>query len=194
MKRRRPRLPKIPPMNMTFRALRQWGLALALLTASLQAIPQQAGPRYTVEIIVFRFDGDASAEDGTAAASLRSSAGDVMPTAVAGRRLAAAATKLRSAGYRILAHTAWWQTPTAWNSRRGVSVDQLGINTPGLTGNVVLERGQSLHLGMDLKVEDGGRNFVLAEMRDVKKMNEALYFDHPQLGVIALVTSGGGTP
>ena len=174
-------------------SLRRFGLGLALLGASLQAIPQQAAARYTVEIVVFSASA-AGAEDGTAAAPLRSTAGDIMPTAVTSRKLASAAAKLRSAGYRILAHTAWSQAPAAWNSRRGISVEQLGINTPGLSGNVVLERGQYLHLGLDLKVDEGGRGLVLADLQQVKKLGDALYFDHPQLGAIALVTAGSATP
>lgn len=191
MQRPEGNLPKIRIMNISFRALRRYAVALALLTVGLQAVPQQASDRYTVEIVVFRADGDTTGEDGAAAAALRSTAGDIMPTAVSGRRLAGAVARLRGAGgYRVLAHTAWAQTPATWNSRRGVSVEQLGLNVPGLSGNVVLERGQYLHLGVDLKVEDGGRSFVLAELRRVKP-DEAQYFDHPQLGVIALVTRGG---
>jgi len=179
---------------MRFRTLRRCGLALVLAATGLQAVPQQATGRYTVEIVVFRADANTSGEDGAAATPLRSTAGEIMPTAVPGQRLTAAAAKLRGAGYRILAHTAWSQAPAAWNSRRGVSVEQLGIATPGLSGNVVLERGQYLHLGIDLKVEDGGRNYVLADLQQVRKLGEAQYFDHPQLGVIALVTSGGAAP
>lgn len=180
-------------MSMLFHSLRRCGLGLALLAASLQAVPQQATPRYTVELVVFSTSA-ASGEDGTAATPLRSTAGDIMATAVTSRKLASAASKLRSAGYRILAHTAWTQAPAPWNSRRGVSVDQLGISAPGLTGNVVLERGQYLHLGLDLKVEEGGRGLVLADLQQVKKLGDALYFDHPQLGAIALVTAGSATP
>jgi hypothetical protein len=180
-------------MSMTFKSLRRCAWMVALLAASLQAVPQQATPRYTVEIVVFSTNA-ASGEDGTAATPLGSMAGDIMPTAVASRKLASAAAKLRSAGYRVLAHTAWTQPPAAWNSRRGISVEQLGINTPGLSGNVVLERGQYLHLGLDLKVDEGGRGLVLADLQQVKKLGDALYFDHPQLGAIALVTAGGATP
>ena len=105
------------------------------------------------------------------------------------RRLAAAASKLRGAGgYRVLAHVAWTQPPAAWNSRRGVPVGELGINVPGLSGNVILERGQYLHLGFDLKLEEEGRSLQLADLRRVK-VDEAQYFDHPQLGIVALVTS-----
>jgi hypothetical protein len=180
-------------MNMLFNPLRRYVLGLALLAASVQAVPQQATPRYTVEIVVFSANAT-SGEDGTAATPLRSTAGDIMPTIVTSRKLASAAAKLRSAGYRILAHTAWSQAPATWKSRRGISVEQLGIDTPGLTGNVVLERGQYLHLGLDLKVEEGGRGLVLADLQQVKKLGDALYFDHPQLGAIALVTAGTATP
>jgi len=165
-------------------------LGLALLATCLPALPQQA-TRYTVEIVVFRVDGDTSGEDPAAAPSLRSSAStDLTATPVASRRLASAASRLRSGGgFRILAHTAWSQPAAGWNSRRGVSLAQLGVNVPGLTGNVVLERGQFLHLGFDLKLEDAGKSAQLAEIRRVKP-DEAQYFDNPQLGVIALVTSG----
>src|SRR4051812_49333605 len=132
-----PRGSRIRLMKCTYRSLRRFGLALMLLATSLQTIPQQAASpqaagRYTVEIVVFRAEGDGNGEDGAAAAPLRSTTGDIMPTAVTSRHLAAAVAKLRGAGgYRILAHTAWSQTPAAWNSRRGVSLADLGVNTPG---------------------------------------------------------------
>jgi hypothetical protein len=165
-------------------------LGLALLATCLPALPQQS-TRYTVEIVVFRVDGDTSGEDPVAAAPLRSSAStELVTTPVTSRKLASAASRLRAgSGYRILAHTAWSQSAAGWNSRRGVSLAQLGVNVPGLSGNVVLERGQFLHLGFDLKLEDSGKSAQLAEIRRVKP-DEAQYFDNPQLGVIALVTSG----
>jgi hypothetical protein len=165
-------------------------MGLALLATCLPALPQQSA-RYTVEILVFRIDADTSGEDPAAAQSLRSSAsGELATTAVTNRRLATAASRLRSGGgYRVLAHTAWSQAAAGWNSRRGVSLSQLGVNVPGLSGNVVLERGQFLHLGFDLKLEEAGKAVQLAEIRRVKP-DETQYFDNPQLGVIALVTSG----
>jgi Peptidoglycan-binding protein, CsiV len=166
-------------------------LGLTLLATCLPALPQQATSRYTLEIIVFRIDGDTSGEDPSAAPTLRSSAStELSTTPVTSRKLASAASRLRAgSGYRILAHTAWSQPAAGWNSRRGVSLSQLGVNVPGLTGNIVLERGQFLHLGFDLKLEDAGKVAQLAEIRRVKP-DEAQYFDNPQLGVIALVTSG----
>jgi Peptidoglycan-binding protein, CsiV len=166
-------------------------LGLTLLATCLPALPQQP-TRYTVEIIVFRTDGDASGEDPAAAPALRSSASsELATTPVTSRRLASAASRLRAgSGYRILAHAAWSQSAAGWNSRRGVSLAQLGVNVPGLSGNVVLERGQFLHLGFDLKLEDAGKTAQLAEIRRVKP-DETQYFDNPQLGVIALVINGG---
>jgi hypothetical protein len=165
-------------------------LALALFATCLPALPQQAN-RYTIEIIVFRVEGNASNEDASAAPSLRSSASsELAVTPVSGRRLASAASRMRAgSGYRILSHTAWTQSAAGWNSRRGVSLSQLGVSVPGLTGTVVLERGQFLHLGFDFKLEDAGKTLQLAEIRRVKP-DETHYYDNPQLGVIALVTSG----
>jgi hypothetical protein len=166
-------------------------LGAAMLATCLPALPQQP-IRYTVEIIVFRVDGDTTGEDPAAAGTLRTTTStDLNTTPVSTRRLASAGSRLKSGGgYRILAHTAWSQAPAGWNSRRGVSLSQLGVNVPGLSGTVVLERGQFLHLGFDLKLEDAGKAIQLGEIRRVKP-DEAQYFDNPQLGVIALVTSGG---
>jgi hypothetical protein len=163
-------------------------LALALLGASLPAVPQAAGSAYTVEFVLFRTDGG-TVEPATTAPSLSSSAADITVTPVTTHRLAGAASKLRSAGgYKVIAHVAWTQVPTAWNSRRGVPVGELGVDVPGLTGSVILERGQrNLRLGFDLKFEEGGRSMQLAQFQPLK-VDEAQYFDHPQLGVVALVT------
>ena len=60
----------------------------------------------------------------------------------------------------------------------------------GLSGTVILERGQYLHLGFDLRVTEGSRSWVVNEVRRVKT-NERQYFDHPAVGIIALVTPAG---
>jgi len=163
-------------------------LALTLLTVSLPAVPQTAASAYTVEFVLFRTDAG-SGEESSTPPSLHSSAADVVITPVTTRRLAGAASKLRGAGgYKVIAHVAWSQVPTAWNSRRGVPFSELGLDVPGLTGSVILERGQrTLRLGFDLKYEEGGRSLQLAQFQPLK-VDEAQYFDHPQLGVVALVT------
>jgi hypothetical protein len=163
-------------------------LFVALLAAP--AMTQQAQPaRYSVEIIVFRTGGDVPS-DAAAGAAEASGAG-LQATLSTNRRLSDAASRLRAAGgYRVLGHAAWTQSPAAFNSRRGVSVSQLDMGGSGLSGTVILERGQYLHLGFDLRVTDGSRSWVINEVRRVKT-NERQYFDHPAVGIIALVTPAG---
>jgi hypothetical protein len=87
--------------------------ALALLlTVSSTAIPQQAAARYTVEIVVFR---NASETGGLPGASLPAPTDDgVETTPATARKLTEAARRLRGAGgFRILAQTAWTQTPVS---------------------------------------------------------------------------------
>ncbi len=53
-----------------------------------------------------------------------------------------------------------------------------------------LERGQYLHLGMNLTLTGQGGTWRMNELRRVK-FNERQYFDHPAFGVIALVSPPG---
>lgn len=148
------------------------------------ALPQSQPTRYEVEVIVFRTGGELEAR---APASTESGA-TLQGTSTPVKRLTDTAGRLRAAGgYRVLAHSAWTQAPAAWNSRRGVSATQVGLDNPGLHGTVILERGQYLHLGFDLRYREGDREVVLDEVRRVK-VNERNYFDNASIGVIAIVT------
>jgi hypothetical protein len=69
----------------------------------------------------------------------------------------------------------------------GIALGDLGINTPGLSGMVFLERATYLHLGLELTLNSGGISYTIKEMRSVK-YNERQYFDHPAFGVIAVVS------
>jgi hypothetical protein len=159
-------------------------LPVILCLLSVPATPQSQPTRYEVEVIVFRAGGEleagvpASAEPGAA----------LQGTSTPVKRLTDTASRLRAAGgYRVLAHSAWTQAPAAWNSRRGVSAMQVGLDSAGLQGTVILERGQYLHLGFDLRYREGDREVVLDEVRRVK-VNERNYFDNASIGVIAIVT------
>src|SRR5262249_28858137 len=106
-------------------------------------------------------------------------------------------------GYSPIAHAAWQQTASPWGSKLGFTLDKLGLTAPGLSGSIALERGQYLHLGLDLDYAPGATSatgataaattitgtpvFVLKQSRRVKYF-ERNYFDHPAFGVIALVT------
>jgi hypothetical protein len=186
----------MPIMNRLPIIARRAAVALMLL-ASAAAIPQTASSRYTVEILVFRTTSQTAGLPGGAPAATVPDDGVEM-TAVTARKLTSAAARLRTnAGYRILAHTAFSQTPTSCardacrNSLRGVSAAQLGLTRAGISGKVGLQRGESLHLGIDLTIDDGGRRYRIQEVRQLRKTDQPQYFDHPAVGVIAVISAGG---
>jgi hypothetical protein len=192
--------------------------AVSILSAMGAAAAQQSGstaPIYTVEVIVFRASGSLGGAEEWAVEGRRASApgedDTAAPNAAAantGRLLAGlpvADFKLRevearlraSGGYTPIAHAAWRQTASPWGSKVGFPLDKLGLMAAGLSGSIALERGQYLHLALDLNYAPGtpsaalgssaGTVFVLNESRRVKFF-ERNYFDHPAFGVIALVT------
>lgn len=151
------------------------------------ALTQQP-TRYAVEIVVFRAIGETPASERAPGGS---AGDDISATAGTPQRLNDAASRLGSSGaYRVLGRAAWTQAPAPWNSRRGVSSAQIGLGN-GLSGKVILERGQYLHLGFELQYTEGDHTWVLNEVRRVRA-NERQYFDHPALGVIAIVTPAAG--
>lgn len=176
------------------------GIAAPVL-GQQSADPLPVTGAYTVEIILFRGGGGAAGEDlsvparnlsqdsDSAAADTARSAhlGEVLPAAR--HKLNDVAARLNASGsHRVIAHVAWTQTASAWNSGAGIAAEQLGLTPAGVTGVVHLERGQYLHLGFNLTYAPaGGARVVLQEMRRIR-FGERNYFDHPALGIIALVT------
>jgi hypothetical protein len=170
---------------------------------------------YNIEIIVFRATSAlGGAEDWSAEAGARNIAGEesasgavtvghfvgALPSSV--WQLGEIENRLRSSGqYVPVAHTAWAQTASSWGTRAGFTVEKLGIDVPGLSGTVFLERGQWLHLGMSLTYAMAAppqglgaapdTPFTINESRRVR-FYERSYFDHPAFGVIALVTPAQG--
>lgn len=173
-----------------------WGTLIALCASA--ALPQTPD-MYTVEIVVFRNGSDIGAvPDQGAQPATAQAPTDAQPQAITGASVDAmpvATSKLNSAaanlaskaGLTVLAHVAWTQSATAWNSRLGVSAAQLGLGD-AITGKIFLERGQYLHLGLDLTVQIDGHLYRLDEVRNLKP-NEIHYFDRPAVGVLAIVTS-----
>ncbi|MGH8140746.1 MAG: CsiV family protein [Steroidobacteraceae bacterium] len=189
---------------------------LAALTCGLPAASQDAaGPAYHIELIVFRAtSAQGGAENWSAEAGTGNFVGEesasgsaqvghfiaLLPPAQF--QLTDIEKKLRSSGaYVPLAHVAWAQTASAWGTRAGFPLQKLGVEVPGLSGNVFLERGQYLHLGMALSYAmsappaglgaAAGTAFTLTESRRVR-FYERNYYDHPAFGAIALVTPAQG--
>jgi Peptidoglycan-binding protein, CsiV len=179
------------------------------------ATPPPGNTVYNIEIIVFRATSAlGGAEDWGAEAGARNIAGEESASGAAtvGHFVAALPSsawqlgelenRLRASGvYVPVAHTAWAQTASSWGTRAGFSVQKLGVEVPGLSGTVFLERGQWLHLGMSLTYAMAAppqglgaapdTPFTLNESRRVR-FYERNYFDHPAFGVIALVTPAQG--
>ena len=203
-------------------------LAAVLCARALPAAPEEPaaapapapapGPLstvYNIEIIVFRATSAlGGAEDWSAEAGARNIAGEESASGAAtvGHFVAALPSsawqlgelesRLRASGvYVPVAHTAWAQTASSWGTRAGFTLQKLGIEVPGLSGSVFLERGQWLHLGMSLTYAMAAAPqglgaapdtpFTLNESRRVR-FYERNYFDHPAFGVIALVTPAQG--
>ena len=154
-------------------------------------------------------DGETAADPGGAAAG-PDAAGSPTPGSRFVRALTAdelqlgnLEARLKSSGsYVPIAHVGWAQTASAWGSHESMSLQQLGLDYPGLNGTVTLERGQFLHLGLAVQLTianpPAGLNappqttFVLNDNHRVK-FYERNYFDAPAFGVIALVVPAQGS-
>ncbi len=190
-------------------------LAAALASALPAAAEDNPSAVYNIEILVFRATTTAGVpENWGDEAGARSIAGDesasgsqqvgrfVALLPASGYQLGALEERLRaSGGYVPVAHAAWSQTASAWGTRAGFPLARLGVDVPGLTGNVFLERGQFLHLGLSLSWTIAeppaglgaapGTTFTMNETRRVR-FYERNYYDHPAFGVLALVTPAQG--
>ena len=186
------------------------GATASAAPATPSATPTVDVRRYFVELVIFRARialgtaEDWQAETGMARtvtggeAPSGSGIGQLIDLLPASRyRLTSIVDILRAnPAYTPVAHVAWEQTASAWGTHAGFMLQQLGINVPGLTGQVYLERGQYLHLGMTLDYTEQhppaglgaapGTTFVLNETRRVRYYRRN-YYDNPAFGVIALV-------
>jgi hypothetical protein len=194
------------------KSLAVFALAIIGAIASLPVARAQtaAAPSvYNIEVIVFRnLSGAGGAEDWGIKPVARGP--DTPEGNEAGRFVQAipssqyqlndiAARLANTTNYQPIAHFAWQQTASSWGTRAGFTVAKLAGSVPGLSGIVYLERGTYLHLGMSLNYQTSnppaglaaspGTVFNLSESRRIKYF-ERNYYDHPALGVIALVTPG----
>ena len=180
-------------------ALGALGASAADERPAARLLAQQSGATsYGVEVIVFRTSGVPSGEDWDAVPPGRgfgssASRGGGTPQVLrvltaADYRLGALEASLRTSGaWHPVAHAAWIQTAANWGTHAGIALTDVGINVPGLSGMVYLERAPIyLHLGFDVHLSGAG-SYAIREMRSVR-YNDKQYFDHPAFGIIALVT------
>lgn len=190
---------------------------LALLCCVLPAWAEDAaGPVYRVELLIFRaLSAQGGAENWSTEGATANTVGEesgsgsaqvgrfVAQLPAADFQLSDLNSKLRSSGaFAPVAHVAWTQTASAWGTRAGFPLQKLGVDVPGLSGTVSLERGQYLHLGLALSYvmsappgglgAGSGTSFSLSENRRVR-FYERNYYDNPAFGVIALVSPAEGS-
>ena len=105
------------------------------------------------------------------------------------RTLDAAARALSQRGYKVVWHQAWVQPPA---QRRGTDLALLaalgqGPATASLSGSISLSAGRFLHLGVALEWETDGTLAAQMDQRRRIRPEVEQYFDHPRLGVLAVV-------
>jgi Peptidoglycan-binding protein, CsiV len=210
----RMRVPRAPRLAVSLLLVTLLGSSATSLSQEPTAAAPQPGPGgtvYNIEVIVFRATSTLGApENWGAEAGARNIAGEestsggaqvghfVAPVPSSAWQLGELENRLRASGvYVPVAHAAWSQTASSWGTRAGFSVQKLGIEVPGLSGSLFLERGQWLHLGMALTYAMPSppqglgaapdTPFTINESRRVR-FYERNYFDHPAFGVIALVS------
>lgn len=99
----------------------------------------------------------------------------------------------RSRNYRPLAHFGWTQPGYPRHAAKSLSIDSKVSAGSGLSGRIALTRGRYLHLMLDLALETATSpghpavRYVLHQSRRMRS-NERHYIDHPNFGVIALIT------
>ncbi len=119
--------------------------------------------------------------------------------------------------YEPTLHFAWRQTLLPFAEPEPLSLEELAVEAPGLEGELTLYLSRFLHLGVKLAqevnpasdgkdvsrqprnplyayearrfpAEEPGRVFYRIEEDRIFKNGEIRYFDHPRMGVLALVT------
>ena len=103
-------------------------------------------------------------------------------------KLSDAVLKLRqSSRYRPILHMGWIQPGFERDAAEAEPIKRTaGLET--IDGTATLTASNYLHLDMDIVLEADDQ--TLYQLREKRKMrrNETHYFDHPQLGIIAVVT------
>jgi hypothetical protein len=174
-------------------------LPTTLARAALASTPGSDTQLYDVEMVVFRAAGVPADEDEDWSVlptprgfgdpiTQRASAPQVLRILTPGDyRLDGVVRGLRRSGsWQPIAHAAWVQTAPPWGTNIGVPLSEVGLQVPGLTGSVYLERAKVfMHLGFDISWQNGP-TYTIDEMRNVRQ-NEKEYFDHPAFGIIAVV-------
>jgi hypothetical protein len=155
--------------------------------ASVELPPRQPAPRAPGEADTERemLPDELVAEEDDAAERL---APGFAPAAMP-LELGRVAAAMNRGGYRLLWHQAWVQPALQGEAPPLDELAELGgvAVAAGLQGTVSLTAGRFLHLGIDLELHSAAG--LEAELRQRRRIRLGVeqYFDHPAIGVIAVV-------
>jgi hypothetical protein len=100
-----------------------------------------------------------------------------------------AAARLNRGGYQLLWHQAWVQAPTDRGPMELPLLAALGQGpaNANLSGRIQFSAARFLHLAVDLELQSAG--VPVAELRQRRRVRIAVqhYYDHPHIGVLAIV-------
>jgi hypothetical protein len=170
--------------------LKRRDLLLAALGTAVAPAALAQSARFAVEAIVFRQPGAPAAPTAGEPARDAVPTGRVAPLPRDAWQLGNLQGGLqRAAGYRVLAHGAWSADVPA-NGSVAARVDDV-LPASGLSGTIAVQRGQYLFVRLDLDYAPVEGGVIRMRERRRVKFNERHYFDHPALGVIAVVSPLG---
>jgi hypothetical protein len=152
---------------------------------------EEAASKYLVELVIFRnLDQSQTTReirrpqnevlsDPALAVSYVSAAADA-------RQLNGAANSIRNLrAYDLIAQLAWVQTAEPEDSASLADLNSMGLNAAQALGTAKLYERRYLHL--DVEVALPASDAVINTGRRVR-LNQIYYLDHPDFGVLALVT------
>jgi hypothetical protein len=141
---------------------------------------------------------DAAASDHAATIAPPTNAVSVLPPEITNfpaldaarfKMTAIAAALQRSKSYQLLGHIGWTQPGYPMDAAPKVDVTSYLPPASPISGSVALARGRYLHLSANvIFTAPEGQRFVLREQRRIQRSADKHYLDHPQFGVIAVIT------
>lgn len=167
-------------------------LHITLLLCFFATSVMADGRSYQIELIVFAQNASNSERFDQSGHDIRwpSNLRDVSGFKQGGKQLNGTYGALkRSRDYRPLLHLSWIQRVGKNSLSQPVQIHQAGGQAGDdlLDGFVRIQRGNYLHLLVDLEYAPGSVTYRLKEKRRLK-LNEVHYLDHPKFGVIAKVS------
>ncbi|HZF15642.1 MAG TPA: CsiV family protein [Steroidobacteraceae bacterium] len=177
---------------------------------------------FNVELVIFRYNGtvaspefwDVAPQAAPVNADVPTTPADAAVPADSFRPLNPAQFQLagteaalrRNAGYEPLAHFGIRVTVPERDAGTAIAIDSLVDASSGISGSITLQRGRFLHLELDLlyttadplpkllqpNLPAGPMTFRLHQDRRMRPF-ERHYFDHPAFGVVAIITTVGGS-